>query len=291
MTLILESEAARSLALTRVVAGTLRDQAWQVTEGAFYSRGAVDVAAKRTWTSGEVTARLRLVAFCVSSAGGHLLFSQLPPDGENSLPAFSFGDDDPAQRDAIRQLLARYLDAEAVEDALHGLHAAAYPNEMAHTRAAHVVSPPARTCASGFREIDDTGRAANGAFTLAVTDAFASADAIRDDLLRFELEVIGEDLAGATAQERIEFASSAFGQAVSICEHIHPVVVTDAPLTILGDGAKTTDRAWLRLLRSSLLAAEQRWIDVVNEAAFPRYASMLTSHYDARYKRQRFKPA
>jgi hypothetical protein len=289
MSLILESQAARSLAFTRSVAATLQELEWQVTESAFYSRGAIDVAANRTWTGGPLTARLRLAVFCVATAGRRLLFSAQPPSGEDSLPGFRLGDDDPGRREAIRQLLVRHLEAEAVEEAIRELHVAAYPNGAARTQAAHVPALSARTCASGFREIDDAGRAISGGFTLAVADAFACGDAIRDDLLRFELDVIGDDLEVEAPQDRIELATSTLVQAASSCELIHPVVVTDAPLSILGDAVKPTERPWLRLMRSSLVAAEHRWIDVVNEATFPRYASLMTKHYDAHYKRRTFK--
>src|SRR5258708_6831893 len=289
MTLILESEAARSLTLTRVVASVLREHEWLVTEGACYSGGAIDVAAKRTWASGGLTAGLRLAAFCVaSSPDQHLLFCETPHGFDAGLPRFSRGDDDATQREAIRQTLVRYLDAPASEDVLQTMHAAAYPNGVARSASASVVAPAARACASGFREIDDRGRAASGGFALAVADAFSSADAVCDDLLHFQLEGIGDDLDVEVLPERQELASSILVQATSRCELVHPVVVTDAPLSILGDAAKTTERPWLRLLRSSLIASAPRWIDIVHEEAFPRYASTVTRHYDAHYKRRKF---
>lgn len=283
MTVILDSAAAHSFALGGAVATALRGLEWNVTEGAFYSGGAIDVAARKVWKNRSIQAAVRLAVFSDGGQGRELVFAQAPVS-ERSLASYSLGDDVASQREAIRRALAPHADAAA---ALQQLHDTAYPRERALVHAAHVPPPPARAQASSFRQLDGT----NG-FEQAATAAFAALEAIHADLLRFDLDVILDDLTlFADPAERTGHAAGMLADGTASCDLLHAIVVTEAPLSLLANASRVASVPWLRLVRTALLGGGATWIDVVQSSAIDDYTSTLTRHYDAQFKRRKFERA
>lgn len=259
-----DTPAARSLALRRAAAEALRGQEWGIGEGVVFSAGTLDVSAERRYRRSPLGARVRLAVFCDDGEPRELTIAETDaPD--SSLASYALGDDDRAQRDAIGRELAPYVDPAA---AVTALHAAAYPHEHSLVEPCRVPAPPARVSASGITGLDTTA-------------AFGAIDAIRADLLAFDLEVIVDDLSLLEdAGERDEHARASLAFRATSCDLIHVVVLTGAALGVPS----------VRLVQSSLTGAT-RWIDVVQSDAVEEWAERVTSHYDAQFRRRDFERA
>jgi hypothetical protein len=252
---LLTEPAARRASLARDAAAALTAHGWRTTHAARHSAGTADIAAQRSWSRGRLTARVLLVIRC-DSRDARLVFTTLE-DAADRLPSYSLGDDDPRQRRALAGLL---------DDAQ--LHAAAYPREKALIEPAHLDAPRARTRVAA---IADT----------VLDEAFASIDAVKNDLLQHDLDVIGDDMdidRDAAMQSATDMAHH--------CDSIYPIVLTDAELWSIPEQRR---HDWIRVERASLAGQERQWIDVVH--AFPSYAGALTRHISAVYRKRRFAPA
>jgi hypothetical protein len=87
-----DSDPARSLALVRTTANSLRNLGWRVSEGTFFDSGTVDIAAERVWSRDALHARVRLVVNCISDVQ-QVLFSQLPEVGiDEILPSHTLSE-------------------------------------------------------------------------------------------------------------------------------------------------------------------------------------------------------
>jgi hypothetical protein len=256
---------ARSLSLARPVAEALRGLDWSAGEAVHFSGGTLDVSAQRRFERGPLGARVRLAVFCDAGEPRELTIAETEA-GDLALASYALGDDDRAQRDAIGRALAPFVDSAA----LTALHASAYPHEQSLVEPCRVPAPPARTHhASALAGLD-------------TTTAFAAIDAIRADLLAFDLDVVVDDLSLlAGADERAEHARHSLAFRAASCDLIHVVLVTDATMT----------EASVRLVRTTLAGQAPRWIDVVQSEAFDEYAARITSHYDAQFRRRNFNRA
>jgi hypothetical protein len=247
--------------LARDAASALAGNGWRVTHAATHSGGTADLAADRTWSRGRLTARVRLIVRC-DAREERFVFSSLAAErAADRLPFYSFGDDDPAQRRAL---------AAVLDDGIKQLHAAAYPREVALTEPARVDAPPARTLAAATRDA-------------VLDEAFASIDAVRRDLFQHDLDIVRDDFdidRDVAAQTAIDAAHR--------CDLLIPIVITNAELWSLPENKR---RDWIRIERSSLVGHERQWIDVVEGAAFARYADALARHLTSAFRKRRFAPA
>src|SRR5207253_5585864 len=167
-----DTPAARSLALGRAVFDALRGLKWSAGQAVTFSGGTIDVSAQRRYQRGSLLARVRLAVFCdVAEAGDATIGASETAD--LPLASYTLGDDDRTQREAIDRELAPYVDPAA---ALAALHAAAYPHERSLVAPCHIAAPPMPAAASSVAGLDTTG-------------AFTAIDAIRADLLAFDLDV------------------------------------------------------------------------------------------------------
>jgi len=283
MTVLLDSPAARSLALGRSAATAFRALDWDAAEGVVSSAGGIDVAAERRWKSRSLQASVRLLIFSDGDPQRELLFAAAPV-AASRLASYSLGDDILSQRETIRKTLVPHADAGA---ALAILHAAAYPRERSAVHNAHVPPPPARAHASGFRQLGGT----NG-FEQIANAAFGALDTVRDELLRFDLEVVLDDLSLLDhAAERTAHAGRMLADRSASCDLLHAIVVTEAPLSLLANAERLAPAPWLRLERTTLIGGERRWIDVVQSEALAAYTTAVASHYAAQFKRRRFTAA
>ena len=256
--------AARSLALGRAVADALRGQEWSVGEAVVFSGGIIDVSAQRRYQRGPLTARIRLAIFCDADESRELTIA-VSPTAELPLASYALGDDDRAQREAIRRELTPYVDPAT---ALAALHAAAYPHARSLVHAYSVPAPPARTAATSIAGLDTTA-------------AFDALEAIRADLLSFDLDVLVDDLSLLDdAEERAEHARTSLAFRAASCDLIHIVLVTAAAFDVPS----------VRLVRTTLAGATQ-WIDVVQSGAVDEWTARATSHYDAQFRRHNFERA
>jgi len=255
---ILAHPAARRLSLAHDAAASLAALGWRTARSAVHSGGTADVAADRSWSRGALAARVRLIVHC-DARPERLLLSSLEASSHDRLPSYSFGDDDPAQRRALAEII---LPAD-----LARLHRTAYPHEAAATEPARVDALPARARAAAARDE-------------VLDEAFASVDAVRRDLLQYDLDVVRDDM-DIDRDVAVETAL----HAAQRCELLQPIIVTDAELWSLPDRRR---HDWIRIERSSLVGHERRWIDVVRGDAFASYADALTRHLAAIYRKRRF---
>ena len=258
---ILAEPAARRLALARDAADALAASGWRMTYAAVHSGGTADLAAERTRTHNKLAARVRLIIHC-DSRQQRFVLSSLDAPITDRLPFYSLGDDDPAQRRA----LAATLDPDLIAQ----IHAAAYPRAIALTERAQIDAPPARAHVAAISD-------------QVLDEAFASADAVRRDLLQHDLDVIRDD-----ADIDRDFAAHGAIDAAHRCELLYPIVITDAELRSIPDKKR---HDWLRVERTSLVGHQRQWIDLVHGAAFAHYADALTRHISAAYRKRRFAPA
>lgn len=252
---------ARRLTLAHQTAAALEAHGWDVAQAVVHSAGTADVAAERIWSRSKLTARVRLIIRC-HWRSDPLVFASAPqrPGGDRPL-SYSFGDDDPAQRRALAELLDAPLIAR--------IHAAAYPREVSVVEPAHVDAPPAA----------DRG---TGVLDSSINMAIVAADAVHVDLLDHDLDVVRDDL-----DIDRDAGTRAALDAVYRCELLYPIVVTSAEIRSLPQQRR---HDWLRIERSSLVGSERRWIDVVEAPAFASYADALTRHFNAAYRKRRFAP-
>jgi hypothetical protein len=235
------SAAGRSVAIIRNVTATLRTLGWSVREAAEHSAGTADVAAERNSSRKGVETRVHLVILCHS--GSRVLFSEVEREVDDSVASYSIADDDLQQK----RTLAEVLGETSVEP-------------VAHRPA---IAPRARAHAGSFRAED--------AFPEIAGDAFLSIDAVLHDLFDHDLEVLADDVdAGGDANELL-------APLTRIRHLVHAILVTDAPLTLIGD--RTTDRDWLRVHRTRVAGAGGRWLDVVGAEGWGKYAGAVTKHY------------
>jgi len=241
-----------TIARLRDTSALLRAAGWTVREGAIHSLGTVDLAARRTWSRGQLEAVVHLLII-IDESEGELAFSEEKGKSEHAPLTFSLGDDDPAHRRALgHDLFAK----------VHGL---AYAREQSITAPARVDAPPARIHASFFRS---TGRRE------AFSKAFAALDGVHDDLLQHSIETITDDLELLSEKDSI----AAIAPFARRCELLHGIVITDQAMHIDS----------IRLEQTRVVGAEYRWIDIVRSDAFPDFADALTRHYVARFKKRRF---
>ena len=282
---IRDNPAARSLVSARHVAARLTSQGWHVREGAIHSAGVADAVAGRSWRRDELAARVQLVVRC--HAGGQLLFSETERTTEDILASYCAGDDLPEQRRALAVLLeSRGLDANAI---LTALHREMYPSGGAPVASARIDAPPARVHATGFRE----PRAGFEPFTGLVDEAFASLDAIRNDLFARDCEVLEDDLETLETDPRGDtpaaHAAHALGELANTCELLHAVVVTDAQLSVLSGGNRVNPAIAVRLRRQHVVTSEHAWIDIVQAEAFDAWAETVTHYYERAFAKRKFK--
>lgn len=238
---IRSSDAGRSIALIRDVAASLRALGWMAREAAEHSAGVLDLAATRIATRKGLETRVHLLIRCHS--GSHVLFSEAAREVDDSVASYSIGDDDLAQRRALTEVLGAY-EVEAV------LHRAP-------------IAPRAKTHAASYRGDD--------AFAVIADDAFLSIDIVLHDLFDDDLDVLADDLdAGGDA-------SALLAPLARRRDLVHAIIVTDAPLTVIGD--RLSDRDWLRIHRTRVAGAGGGWVDVVGAEAFAKYARAVTKHY------------
>src|SRR5947209_7207234 len=167
-------------------AAALTAAGWRVMYAATHSAGVADLAAERRWSSGKLTARVRLVVHCDSS--DRLRFPAIYGGGADALPFYSLAEDEPRQRRALTLLAG----PELVEQ----LQAKAYPRDVALIRRAHIDPLPARARAAAIS-------------AAAIDDAFLAVEAIRGDLLAHDLDIARDDLEldrDAAAQTMFEAA-------------------------------------------------------------------------------------
>jgi hypothetical protein len=141
-----------------------------------------------------------------------------------------------------------------------------------------VTPAPARARASLFQS-DDASLAA------AVELMFRTIPALLSDLHDHELEVFQTD--SDTLYESGIEDDRARAPHVTF---VHPLVVTAAPLYLLGDAARLTPRASVRLIRTRAAGGERRWIDLLGAGAFPAFVEHAARHYDRAFRRRRLEP-
>jgi len=241
-------------------AAALTAAGWRVMYAATHSAGVADLAAERRWSSGKLTARVRLVVHCDSS--DRLLFPAIYGGGADALPFYSLAEDEPRQRRALTLLAG----PELVEQ----LQAKAYPRDVALIRRAHIDPLPARARAAAIS-------------AAAIDDAFLAVEAIRGDLLAHDLDIARDDL----ELDRDAAAQTMF-EAAARCDLLHPIVITRAEIWTVPDRKR---HPWLRAERCAIAGHERAWIDVVNAEAFESYAQALTRHISAAFRKRRFAPA
>jgi hypothetical protein len=280
---IRDNPAARSLVSARHVAARLTSHGWHVREGAVHSAGVADAVAGRSWRRGELAARVQLVVRC--HAGGELLFSQTERAAEDILASYCAGDDLPEQRRGLALLLdSRDLDSAPI---MAALHRAAYPSDEAAAAAARIDAPPAKVHATAFRE----PRAGFEPFAAVAAEAFASLDAIRNDLFARDCEVLDDDLDTLDTDAACQaHAGHALAELANTCELLHALVVTDAQLSVLSGGNRVNPAIAVRLRRQHVVTAEQTWIDIVQTEAFDAYAETVSEYYERAFAKRRFKP-
>lgn len=261
-----ESDSARPLTLGGSVSSTLRRLQWVVSDHASFTGGTATVSAQRRYRRASLGASIRLAVFCDAAAADRELTIAETSARAVKPASYALGDDDRTQRETIGRALAPFVDSAA---ALAALHAAAYPHERALVEPCHVDAPPARDFASAIADLD-------------VATAFAAIDAIRGDLLQFDLDVVVDDLSLLdAAEERAEHAATSLAFRAASCDLVHVVLVTAAAMPA----------AFVRLVRSSLVGHETRWIDVVQAEAAEQYFEKVTSHYDAQFRARKFERA
>jgi len=281
---IRDNPAARSLVAARGVAARLTSLGWRVRQGAVHSAGVADAAADRTWHRGELAARVQFVLRC--HAGGQLLFSE-GDKVEDALASYWAGDDLPEQRRALAAILeTRDLDAAAI---LGELQRTAYPAEEAAIAPARIAAPPAAIHATAFRE----PRAGFEPFADLAGEAFASLDAIRNDLFAHDCEVLDGDLETLAGDPRGQspavHAQQALAGLARTCELLHAIVVTDAQLSVLSGGNRVIAAPAVRLHRLHLVTSDQTWIDIVHADTFDDYAESITRSYERAFAKRKFK--
>ena len=186
------------LLAARAASEELREHGWSVRQGAVCSGGSVDIAAERSWRRGTIEARVRLIIRCDDDG---VLLTPCPA-APVSLPFYFFGDDDRQQRRAIGEVLARHeVDPAPI---VAGIHRSAYRGERAVITPARVDPPPAPASASVFRG--------------SLGQVFELTRAVRDDLLRHDLDGLADDLPTVLPLP-------------PRCDLIHPIVLTPIVLT------------------------------------------------------------
>jgi hypothetical protein len=247
---------------TPAVSDALRRLEWVVSEHVKFSGGTLDLAAQRRYARGPLGARVRLAVFSDAAPPRELTVAETAPVAV-TLASYALGDDDRVQRETIGRVLAPHVDSSA---ALAALHAAAYPQERSLVQPCRVSPPPAHITASGIADLD-------------TSVAFAAIDAIRADLLAFDLDVIVDDLTLIDdADERVAHASTSLAFRAASCDLLHVVLVT----------AATLPAPSVRLVQATLTGGEPCWIDVVQSASATEYFEKVTSHYDAQFRRRQF---
>jgi hypothetical protein len=247
---------------TTAVSDALRRLEWVVAEDVGFSGGTLDVSAQRRYERVPLGARIRLAVFSDAVPPRELAITETATV-DVTLASYALGDDDRAQRETIGRVLAPHVDSAA---ALTALHAAAYPHERSLVLPCRVSPPPAHITASRIADLD-------------TTVAFAAIDAIRADLLAFDLDVIVDDLTLIDdVEERAAHASTSLAFRAASCDLLHVVLVTTATLPAPS----------VRLVQTTLTGGEPRWIDVVQSAAAEEYFEKVTSHYDAQFRRRQF---
>jgi hypothetical protein len=262
MTATTDTPAAASFPRIRIAADVLRGLEWVVAEAATFSGGSIDVSAQRRFNRPPLGATVRLAVFCNDTPAGDVTILDTP--AVDATPAsYALGDDDRSQREAIARALAPYV-APAV--ALAALHAAAYPHERSLVEPCRVPAPPARLAAGSLTGLDPA-------------PAYAAIDALRADLLAFDLDVIADDLSLIDdADERAAHAAASLAFRAASCDLLHIVLLTDAAIPAPS----------IRLVRTPFAGAELQWIDVVESGAAADYFARITSHYDAQFRGRHF---
>jgi hypothetical protein len=163
---------------------------------------------------------------------------------EDSVASYSIADDDLEQRRALAEVLGEFQ-----------------MPAVAHRGA---IAPRAKAHAGSYRGGDD--------FAVIADDAFLSIDLVLHDLFDHDLEVLADDLdAGADANELL-------APLARRRDLVHAIVVTDAPLTLIGN--RIADRDWLRVHRTRVVGAGGGWVDVVGAEGWAKYAGAVTKHYE-----------
>lgn len=130
---------------------------------------------------------------------------------------------------------------------------------------ARIAPPPLRAKGSLFHADDPT----------AIELAFVAVDAMWRALGEHETEVAADDLADpAESNPHVTL--------------IHSIVLTDAPIQVLGDNDRTRTQSAVRLIRTAAASGERTWIDVVNADGFESYVESITRYYAGAMKKRRF---
>lgn len=140
---------------------------------------------------------------------------------------------------------------------------------------ARIAPPSMRVKAATFRADDPT-------FAHVAEAAFSSTAALYDDLFAHEADVYDTDDA--------TYAEAGIARPDATAPHVtllHPIVVTNAKLWVLGDRDRLTSRDAVRLLRTRAASGERKWIDVVHAGAVDAYVESVTRHYVNAMKKRR----
>ena len=183
----------------------------------------------------------------IDDAEGELAFLEAEGKADHAPLTFSLGDE--------ASMLSRELAAQ--------LHALAYRRGQSITSAAQVEAPKARLRAAW----------SSGDFTR----AFAALDGVHNDLLKFSIDTLTDDLELLDADDA-EAAIAPFARRRVL---LHAIAITN----------QTMRTKTMRLEQARVVGADYRWIDVVRSDAFADFADALTGHYAARFAKRRFTAA
>ncbi|HEX2836086.1 MAG TPA: hypothetical protein VHW00_23985 [Thermoanaerobaculia bacterium] len=139
-----------------------------------------------------------------------------------------------------------------------------------------LITPPAMRVKAALFSSDDP------AFATLLDDAFYTTRALVHALDEHQRDV------EATDAETYRESELTPGPATPHATLIHGVVLTEAPLWLLGENDRLSSRASIRVIRTSGASGEREWIDVVQSDSFDAYAESVTRHYVAAMKKRKF---
>jgi len=284
-TYIRDSVTYRAMSLEVRVARTLDSFGWQTAHSAWYrdvreqKDRELDVDAVRRWQyphGNEVYVHLHVLVECKSVKGGHLLFARDASKGEDSLRYHWLDADDEWTREQLLQTLTRRgVNDRAAARAIRRFHEAMYPE--GEGIAVRVVPPasPAPNRVTAGQELGSRHYLWEASQAVYGTIENTIAELLSDSLVEVRDSVphrVGE-------QRLLEECVAAMVSEAGGITIFHPVVVTDAKLWAFEAGADPEPIDSCRVTQRRIATGAQRWIDIVHEDDFGRWAGRMTQWY------------
>ncbi|WP_426270781.1 hypothetical protein ACN9MB_03395 [Dyella kyungheensis] len=291
---ILSSAPYKSFQSERVVVDLFRDHAWASTHGLYYEdlqtqkQRELDVVARQIWLSGdkahEWVCRITVLVEVKTMAGFHLLLSPVEsPDTRFFDHIRWFGDSTGKYKALSKRFRALGISLEDIDALIKRAHQHAYPEDRARLWE-QMIRPQSLMAFTSFRETNfgSEKELDNSVFWRAsrnlrsaqasIVESMGRSD-MRELLITAEFDHIKDDWV-----DGMWFTLSRRLNAVDI---IHPVVVTDAQLWIVGDeGPRQCNYA--RFGEQSYNGAIEWWCDLVNSEHLGDYVAAVSSHYAKR---------